>query len=182
MDSDVLERIEKKAAQYEYNHHGCGQCVLLSLLEELDLPREPSILKAAGFTGAGIARMQDMCGALMAGMMAIGIVAGRGDIHDPVFSGPVEESSGLPKVLVIARRFYSRFVHQYGSWVCREIQENQMGRTYDLAIPEEYAKFEKAGGYEVCSRVAGTCARMAGETILELKRELGEMRTDDVDP
>lgn len=71
MDSNILDRIEKKASEYEYRYHGCGQCVLQALMEELNLPGGSTVLKTAGFNGAGIARMQHMCGALMAGIMAM---------------------------------------------------------------------------------------------------------------
>jgi C_GCAxxG_C_C family probable redox protein len=174
MNNEILERIEKKAHDYEYKYHGCGQCVLQPLLEELDLPGGSTVLKTAGYTGAGIARMQNMCGALMAGVMAMGLVSGREKIEDPVFSGRIDEDSGLPMTLVIVRRFYQKFVDKYGSWICREIQESLLGRSFNLARPEEYEEFERAGGYNTCSKVVGTCARMAGEMILKMRQEMLE--------
>lgn len=58
--------------------------------------------------------------------------------------------------------------------MCRKIQKNLLGESYNLAIPEEYREFERGGGYDVCSKVAGRCARLAGETILEMRRELAK--------
>ena len=121
--------------------------------------------------------MQHMCGALMAGIIAMGLVAGRDKIEEPVFSGDIDQDSGLPRVLVIVRGFYQRFVGEYGSWICREVQENLLDRNYNLADPDEYKEFGNSGGYDVCSKVVGNCARLAGETILELRRELEKENT-----
>lgn len=76
-NTELLQRIESQASYYEYHYHGCGQCVLFALQEEFKLPGGIPVFKAAGFTGAGVARTGNVCGALIASIMAMGLVAGR---------------------------------------------------------------------------------------------------------
>jgi hypothetical protein len=47
-----------------------------------------------------------------------------------------------------------------------------LGKSYNLAKPEEYKEFEKAGGYDTCSKVVGKCARLAAKTIFEMRYEM----------
>jgi len=169
---EIIERVEDKARAYEWEYHGCGQSVLLALQEELHLVDPSSFgaaFKAAGFVAAGTARMGNMCGALNGGIMALGLLAGRERIEDPVYPNleDIDEASGQPKSLELARKFYHRFIQEFGSWICRDIHISLFGRSFDLSIPADHEKFRHAGGYIKCSKLVGKAARIAGEIILE---------------
>jgi AraC-like DNA-binding protein len=102
--------------------------------------------------------MGDSCGALVGGMMALGLVFGRQKIEDLA-----ERDSSF----AAARTLYTRFREEFGSCLCRDVMTRQLGRFYDLAT--EYQQFQQAGGYERCSRVVAKTARMAADLILANK-------------
>jgi len=140
----LLDRVEEKAAFYMNRYGGCGQCSLRALQEEFQLPGGTAALKAAGFTNLGIALTGTICGAFLGGIMAMGLACGRDDFSDTMYPQPevVDEAHGLPRSLILIREYYQRFIREFGSWSCRDLQ----------------------------IRVFGKAARLAAETILELPR------------
>jgi C_GCAxxG_C_C family probable redox protein len=151
---ELLDRIEETAYGYERDYHGCSQCVLLALQEHLKIGNEATF-RAASPLAAGVAAMGDSCGALLGGMMALGLTFGR---------EKVEDFAALAASALKARALYERFQQEFGSCICREVMAAQLGRFYDLAT--EYEAFQEAGGYEHCPRVVAKTARMAAELIL----------------
>jgi C_GCAxxG_C_C family probable redox protein len=168
---EILERVEQRAASYMYEYKGCGQAALLALQQEFKLPGGSAALKAASFTARGVARLGDMCGALSAGIMAFGLASGRENLEDSVYPNPevIDQASGLPRSLVLVRRFYQRFVQEFGGSTCRDIQIKMFGRSYDMGNPEENEEFSKLSNTK-CSELVGQVARLAAETILEMPR------------
>ncbi len=61
--SEILEKIEKTAYEYEKIYHGCSQCTLKAIQEHLHLGNEDAF-KAASALAGGVARMGETCGAL----------------------------------------------------------------------------------------------------------------------
>jgi C_GCAxxG_C_C family probable redox protein len=151
---ELLNRIEETAYAYEHDYHGCSQCVLLALQEHLKIGNEATF-RAASPLAAGVALMGDSCGALLGGMMALGLAFGR---------EKVEDFGALAMSALKARALYARFQQEFGSCLCRDVMAAQLGRFYDLAT--EYEGFQEAGGYERCPRVVSKTARMAAELIL----------------
>lgn len=169
---EILNRVEQKAALYMERYSVCGQVVLQALQEEFNLPGGSVVIKAAGFTNLGIARMQYVCGALLGGIMALGLAAGREDFGDAIYPEPIEldEATSLPSSLIVVRKFCQRFVQEFGSWTCRDLQLRLFGRNYETMVVEEEEAFAKAGGHLRCVKMVGRTARLAAEAILELPR------------
>lgn len=170
--STVLDRVEEKAGYYMNRYGGCGQCLLRTLQEELNLPGGVAALKAAGFTNMGIALTGTICGAFLGGIMAMGLACGREDLADPVYPHPelVDDVYQMPQSLMLIRGFYHRFIQEFGSCSCRDVQIRIFGRSFETLIVEEEEKFHLAGGHTACVGVVSKAARMAAETILELPR------------
>lgn len=152
--AELLNRIEESAYEYEKAYHGCSQCVLRAIQDHLKVGNGATF-RSASALAAGVALMGDSCGALVAGMMALGLAFGRERIED---------FAALAASFVPARALYARFREEFGSCLCRDVMTTQLGRFYDLAT--EYEQFQQAGGYERCSRVVAKTARMAAELIL----------------
>lgn len=152
--AEILNRVEESAYNYEKAYHGCAQCLLRAIQDHLKVGNGAAFKSASALAG-GVALMGDSCGALVAGMMALGLAFGRQRIED---------FAGLASSFVPARALYTRFREEFGSCLCRDVMAVQLGRFYDLAT--EYQQFQAAGGYERCSRVVAKTARMAAELIL----------------
>ena len=71
---------------------------------------------------------------------------------------------------MIVRRFYQRFVQEFGSLTCNEMQMLMFGRIFDLAVPGEKEEWDAAGGMERCGQIVARTARLAAEAIYELPR------------
>ena len=93
--------------------------------------------------------------------MAIGYKCGRERSH---FNKPgaMRESNRL------ARELQRRFVEEYGSCICREVQERIFGRSFNFRDPKEIEEFDRAGGHkDKCPMVVAKTARHAVEILLE---------------
>lgn len=162
---EFLDKIEEAAVKCEREVHGCGRCSLAALTQYLDLGDEASVdllLKAVLPLSGGIAQTRNTCAAVLGGLMAIGMV---------YFSGRLEEANmeDIMAAMKLGREYYRHFEREIGHARCFDIRETGIGRCFDTADPDEYERFVKAGGYELCSKVAGKAARLAAEYILQLR-------------
>jgi len=96
--------------------------------------------------------------------MAVGSVVGRERIEDvPQYRKAMEP----------ATKVYTRFKEKIGHTLCWEIHKIRYGRAYRLFIPEEGEAFHHMGGHgrKGCPEVCGIAARIAAETILDLREK-----------
>ena len=91
--------------------YNCAQAVLYSFCEDLGFDKNTALKLACGF-GAGMAREQEVCGAITGGIIALGLQHGRGEAQD---STPTEET--YRKV----RELMSQFESKHGSCICRNL-------------------------------------------------------------
>ena len=87
----------------------CAQSVLSVFCADLNLNKETALKLATGF-GAGMARKQEVCGAVTGGVMAIGLKHGR---------GLIDERSATENTYLLAGKFMERFAAKHGSCLCR---------------------------------------------------------------
>lgn len=164
---ELLQRIETEAAQLQHELHACARCTLLAVGRNLALADEACLevsLKAAIPLSGGIAGTRNQCGALIGGVMAIGLGMVQ---YDARTANP----EARKPVMAAAKRFYRWFEREFGHADCYDIREIHLGRFFDMADPEETRKFEAAGGYELCAGVVGKAARKAAEFILEARQQ-----------
>ena len=109
--------VEKFLAGYN-----CAQSVLYAFCDDLGLDKDTALKLACGF-GAGMARKQEVCGAVTGGILAIGLKHGRGEGQDRV---PTEET--YQKV----RELMSRFETAHESCICRAPNGQQHFKENDL--------------------------------------------------
>jgi len=153
----LLDRIEKDAHDYERDIHGCSRCVLKPLQDHLGLGDESS-LKASTPLAAGVAMRGETCGALLAGLLAVGMVTANEDLKD---------TDALTDSLISGFRLAKKFEMEFGTTTCAKLQTDKLGKFYSLADPEQYKAFVAAGGYRECPKVVGKTARMTAEFILD---------------
>jgi len=67
-----------RATEMFLSGYNCAQSVLWSFSDEVRLDPDTALRIACGF-GAGMARRQEVCGAVTGGIMVLGLRLGRGE-------------------------------------------------------------------------------------------------------
>jgi len=155
---DLLDRIEQNASDNEVTYLGCSQVVLNALQRYLDIG-DGGALKSATALAGGVATMREACGALMGGVMAIGLVYGRAKVEDDKI-GP--ENIGFLEARVRSAKLCEQYKEKFGSLRCGDVM-HEVGR-------KDFPRFDTLEAFEdhaKCSKVTGPTARLAAEIILE---------------
>lgn len=152
----LLDRVAWAAYYNDRVYEGCSRAVLQALQCHLHL-EDGGALKASTALAGGIARMGESCGALIGGMMAIGLVQGKEELDD---------IQAYRDTMAASHELYHRFKREVGGTMCSEIQKGLFGRNFDFNNDEEAEEWLKAGGLEKCPLVCGIAARMAADIIL----------------
>ena len=158
---ELISKVFDFGFSNEAKYGGCAQCVLYTL-SEVGIPVDPAVIKAATGLAAGVARSGNACGALTGSVMAISGIAGRGkdEMDDIPLSG---------KCVDICRKVIDRFMKEYGSCNCRDIQYAIMGASFRMYDAEDRARFLEAGGHD--DKCTGVVGRAAGWVIEILEEE-----------
>ena len=70
----------------------------------------------------------------------------------------------------LGEKMVQRFLDEYGTVICGEIQEKVMGRSFSLLDPEDKQAFEAMGGHSTtCPSVVGKGVQWTAELIEEEK-------------
>jgi len=160
--NELIEKAYRLGFEYEKKYRGCSQCALAAIYETLDIRDEDVFRAATGFAGGGGLTGISVCGGYAAGVMAISQLRGR-DLSN--FADP----EGIRfKTFDLVREFTMDYIEELGSIICRDIQTRFFGRPYYIADPDEFAKFEAAGGHDdKCTEVVGRATRVAVKFILD---------------
>jgi len=163
-----MNDLEKKAFEFAFKseemYGGCTQAVLRAL-RECGLPISNEIIKAATGLAAGVARSGHTCGALTGGIMAISAVTGRDEEH-------MDDAAVNGNCIRICRKLVTRFLQEYGSIDCCDIQYKICGRAYAMYDDADRQRFLDAGGHvDKCTNVSGNAAKW----VLEILKEEGIM-------
>jgi C_GCAxxG_C_C family probable redox protein len=164
-----IKEIGRKALEYD-KYSGCSQSVLLALQEAFEIGDLESF-KAATVLSGGVARKGETCGALIGGLLALGLVVGREDMTDT----QTYRDAMVPSDEII-REFQKRLQETFGfdepleSTICRDIQQRIYGEGFDLTDPVSYKAFLDAGGHgdEGCPLVCAVAAEVTAEKLIEL--------------
>jgi C_GCAxxG_C_C family probable redox protein len=160
-----IARVSTRAGDYEVASRNCAQATLLALVEEFDLEAGKEILKAASFM-PGVAANKETCGALLGGLMALGLALGRGRLADPSYSQP-EVADEYLRLRRKVHDYCLAFKAEFGSTMCGVIRPLIMGRDYDSLDPADRLQFAADDGVEKCRVPPEVAARIAAALILE---------------
>jgi C_GCAxxG_C_C family probable redox protein len=123
MKSKSEEAVAMMAAGFN-----CAQSTLGVFCADLNFNKEKALRLASGF-GAGMARKQEVCGAVTGGIMAIGLKYGRGNEN---------EITAKELTYRLTREFLERFTAKFGSCLCRELLAG-----CDLATKDGQKKYKE---------------------------------------
>ncbi|MFW9906340.1 MAG: C-GCAxxG-C-C family protein [Candidatus Thorarchaeota archaeon] len=159
------EKAYRLAFKYEAELGSCPQCVLAALKETLNIGSKDTIKSADALAGGTSLSSRGTCGALVGGLLAISSIVGR-EYDD------FKEGKRKRRVFKYSKILYDRFIDEYGSPLCCDVQTKLFGRSFNLMNKNEYEEFEKAGAHiDKCPSVSGNVAKWTAELILdELKK------------
>ncbi len=156
------ERAYEAGRRYEQTYYGCAQCTVAALQDTFDRRDDAVFQAATGLAGGAGLTTDGSCGAYAGATMFLSQLIGR-------TRDDFADAEGVRlRTAALVRRLRRRFLDEYGSVVCRDVQTKMMGRSYYLADPEEFQRFHDAGAHDVhCPEVVGRAARWAAEIVTE---------------
>ncbi|MBN1152817.1 MAG: C_GCAxxG_C_C family protein [Dehalococcoidia bacterium] len=165
MDDKAKEKILKKAYdlgfKYEEQYGGCGQATIAAIQDALDLPNPDVFKSLSGYAGGGAIVGDGGCGAYVAAILFLSGLKGR---ERDNFADPERIRF---ESFATARKVHDKFVEEFGTVLCREIQVKLFGRPYYLPDADEMKKFLDAGGHTIhCPDVCGKAARWAADVAI----------------
>ena len=155
----ILNKAFELGKKYEQECTGCAQTAVAAIFESLGIWNE-DVFKAASGLADGLGLTGDgSCGALVGSSMVIGYLFGRGredfkDMYKPM------------KSYTLVKKLHDKYIKQYGSCRCFDVQEKTMGRTFNLWNADEMKEAFKAGMMDNCSTIVGNVAKLATKIIL----------------
>jgi C_GCAxxG_C_C family probable redox protein len=162
MSRNVIEKAYQLGKEYEKIYKGCSQCVIAAIQDAFNTRNDDVFKAATGLIAGGGACIDGSCGAYAGAIMVLSSLLGRqrDDFADT--------AGVLFRNFELVQKLREKFIQEYGSVICRNIQTKLFGRPYYLADMDDFEKFEKAGAHDVhCPEVVGKAARWAAEIISE---------------
>jgi hypothetical protein len=167
---ELLQKVYDLGAAYEINSYSCSQCTVAALYRVLDMP--DALVKAACQNAGGTAlQLVGTCGGLVGGIMGLDYFFGRPFEH--MSDKELIQDPNINDLFVaqqVARLLPKKYIEEYGTITCANIQHQLFGRVFYLEDMEEFQKFEEAGGHsntENCPRIVGNAARWTMEILLD---------------
>jgi C_GCAxxG_C_C family probable redox protein len=160
----LLARVAKKAGDYEEVSISCSQGTLVALQEEFNLSGGEDVIRAGTFM-PGVASRKETCGAVLGGLMALGLKFGKDRVHHS--DTTPEEREETLRLRKKAWTFCEEFKKEMGSTMCGDIKFRIMGKEYDSMDPVDRQRFIEDGGPRKCRVPPETAARIAAAIILE---------------
>ncbi len=155
---EILERVQRRAEEYEQVSQSCAKSAALAVMEEFGLGNIEIITALSAFPG--IALTGETCGAVSGGLIALSSYFGRDDLLDFAANARLYGKS---------RKFISLFGKEIDTTKCHDIHKDVVfGRYYDVSDAKEgYPAFVKDKGFEKCALPPGIGARLAAQIIIE---------------
>ena len=155
-----IKKAYELGVKYESEYRGCCQCILGALQDAFD-KKDDAVFKAATGLAGGTGLIGNAgCGAYTGGVLFIGQLIGRKREN-------FKESSSRTGIFKIIGEFHDRFIEEYGSIICSDIQKKIFGRSFNLLDKDDWVLFEKMGGHrDKCPVVVGKAAVWMVEIVL----------------
>lgn len=145
-----LERIRKKAeAYYRDGEFYCSEAIVKTIRDEFNMPVPDDVIAMASGFPVGMGGSGCTCGALVGGIMALGLFFGRTEPGD----------AKVQKAMELAKELHDNFKERHRSTCCRVLTKGM-----ELGSPEHMAQ---------CISFTG---EVAEETARIIVRELRSVR------
>ena len=154
----ILDRVQRRAEEYNFILKNCAQGTALALMEEFGLGNMEIIKALTPFPGVG--GTGEICGGITGSLITFGLYFGGDDRLD---------FEAMGKTIMTAQKFMAFFEGEVGHLYCADIIEMViLGHQLNPGESEEaMMTFTKEKGFEKCGLLPGIGARLAAEIIIE---------------
>jgi hypothetical protein len=170
-------RLADEAYRRGYYHQShercCSQSVVAAVMEACGFKDDGVFRASTALAGGGALFGDGGCGAYAGGLLILGLLKGRRRDNF------VLEETDRFKCFEVGRSLHARFVAEYGTAICRDIQMNVYGRPFWAVDPDDYRKIDALGSHStVGPEIVGKAARWIVETVFDegLLEELNALR------
>jgi hypothetical protein len=117
--AQFVEAVRQRAYDYDFKCHGCSQAVVQCFLDIFEEDNAPLFMAASPFA-AGMSMTGNNCGALIGGLMILGVVFGRRSMG--------EGMEGIIDGIRPARRLVKHFQSHFGTLKLPRSDTDRPGR------------------------------------------------------
>lgn len=123
--------------------YNCAQSVLFSYSDKLGITGDLALKAACGF-GGGMGRKQEVCGAVTGGILALGLMYGRGEADD---------KQKLEFTYAKVRELIDKFNAKHETVNCKDLLDG-----CELSTPEGHQRF-------ISENLKGRCCGYVGDVV-----------------
>lgn len=156
--AEILDRVERRAEEYNYILKNCAQGTALALLEEFGMGSMEIVKALTPFPGIG--GTGEICGGITGSLIAFGLFFGSDDRTD---------YGATDRTIAMSQRLMAFFESRIGSMYCADIIESVIiGQQLNPGESEEaMMTFSMAKGFEKCGLPPGVGVRLAAEMMID---------------
>jgi C_GCAxxG_C_C family probable redox protein len=154
----ILDRVQRRAEEYNFVTKNCAQGTALALMEEFGLGSMEIIKALTPFPGVG--GTGEICGGITGSLIAFGLYFGSDDRLDFM---------AMNETIMTSQKFMAFFEGELGHLYCADIIEMViLGHRLNPGDSEEaMMTFSMEKGFEKCGLPPGIGARLAAEFIID---------------
>jgi len=155
---EILDRVQRRAEEYNFIFKNCAQGTALALMEEFGLGNMEIIKALTPFPGVG--GTGEICGGITGSLITFGLYFGSDDRLD---------YEAMNETIMTSQKFMAFFEGEIGHLYCADILEMViLGHRLNPGESEEaMVAFTKEKGFEKCGLAPGIGARLAAEFIID---------------
>jgi C_GCAxxG_C_C family probable redox protein len=155
---EILDRVQRRAEEYNFVTKNCAQGTALALMEEFGLGSMQIIKALTPFPGVG--GTGEICGGITGSLIAFGLYFGSDDRLDFM---------AMNETIMTSQKFMALFEGEIGDIYCADIIETViLGHRLNPGESEEaMMTFTGEKGFEKCGLPPGIGARLAAEFIID---------------
>ena len=166
---ELLNEAYELGSNFENYSMSCSQSTVAALHELLEID-DVVVKVASSLSGGSALQMLGTCGALAGGIIVLDYYFGRSAekmSYRETIQANVDEllaASEAPGLLA------DKFVNEYGTFICAQLNRKLFGRIYWLRDPQDLEKIGEAGAHSdpaKCRRVVGNAARWVMEILID---------------
>ena len=154
----ILDRVQRRAEEYNFYSKNCAQGTALALMEEFGLGNMDVINALSLFPGIG--GTGEICGGITGSLIALGLFFTRNGRADP---------KTMNKAMKMAQKFIGFFEDEIGNIYCADIIETVViGKKLNPGESDAaMAAFAGEKGFEKCGLPPGMGAKLTAEFIID---------------